>query len=92
MFNVVGGVASSSELASATASTAVSLAPYLEEEGLGYMDQQLVEATQEKIVQYLGMKEPQDLASLYTNQFAGKVKLTSEEWQRVYESVAEYRL
>ena len=56
------------------------------------MDQQLVEATQEKIVQYLGMKEPQDLASLYTNQFAGKVKLTSEEWQRVYESVAEYRL
>jgi NitT/TauT family transport system substrate-binding protein len=72
--------------------TAVSLAPYLEQTGLGYMEQRLVESTQEKIAKYLGMKTPQDPASLYTNQFAGKVKLTPEEWRKVQASVKDYML
>jgi NitT/TauT family transport system substrate-binding protein len=72
--------------------TATALAPYLEQQGLGYMEQRLVEATQEKITKYLGMKTPQDLGSLYTNQFAGKVKLTQEEWRNVHASVKDYTL
>jgi NitT/TauT family transport system substrate-binding protein len=72
--------------------TAVSLAPYLEQTGLSYMEQRLVESTQEKIAKYLGMKTPQDPATLYTNQFAGKVKLTPEEWRKVQTSVKDYTL
>ena len=72
--------------------TATALAPYLEQNGLGFMEQRLVEATQEKIAKYLGMKATQDPASLYTNQFAGKVKLTPEEWSKVRASVKDYTL
>jgi NitT/TauT family transport system substrate-binding protein len=72
--------------------TATALAPYLEQNGLGFMEQRLVEATQEKIAKYLGMKATQDPASLYTNQFAGKVKLTPEEWRKVHASVKDYTL
>jgi NitT/TauT family transport system substrate-binding protein len=72
--------------------TATSLAPYLEQNGLGYMENKLVAATQDKIVKYLGVKAEQDPSTLYTNQFAGRVKLTPAEWKRVQESVKEYAL
>jgi NitT/TauT family transport system substrate-binding protein len=72
--------------------TAVSLAPYLEQTGLGHMEQRLVESTQEKIIKYLGMKSPQNLTTLYTNEFAGKVKLAPEEWSKVRASVKDYSL
>jgi NitT/TauT family transport system substrate-binding protein len=72
--------------------TATSLAPYLEQQGLGYMENKLVAATQDKIVKYLGVKAEQDPSALYTNQFAGRVKLTPAEWKAVQESVKEYAL
>jgi NitT/TauT family transport system substrate-binding protein len=72
--------------------TATSLAPYLEQHGLGYVDGKLVAATQDKIAKYLGVKATQDPSALYTNQFAGKVKLTPAEWKTVRESVKEYAL
>jgi NitT/TauT family transport system substrate-binding protein len=72
--------------------TATSLAPYLEQQGLGYMENKLVAATQDKIVKYLGVKAEQDPSALYTNQFAGRVKLTAAEWKTVQESVKEYAL
>jgi NitT/TauT family transport system substrate-binding protein len=72
--------------------TAVSLAPYLEQTGLGHMEQRLVQSTQEKIAKFLGMKTPQDPTTLYTNQFAGKVRLTPQEWRQVQASVKDYML
>jgi NitT/TauT family transport system substrate-binding protein len=72
--------------------TATSLAPYLEQQGLGHMENRLVAGTQDKIVKYLGVKAAQDPSALYTNQFAGKVKLTPSEWKTVQESVKEYVL
>ncbi len=72
--------------------TATCLAPYLDQTGLGHMEDRLVAATQDKIVKYLGVKAAQAPAALYTNQFAGKVKLTSAEWKTVRESVKEYAL
>ena len=72
--------------------TATSLAPYLEQYGLGHMENKLVAATQDKIVKYLGVKAPQDPAALYTNKFTGKVKLTPAEWKTVEASVKEYAL
>jgi NitT/TauT family transport system substrate-binding protein len=72
--------------------TATSLAPYLEKSGLGYMEERLVAATQDKIAKYIGVKATQVPAALYTNQFAGKVNLTPAEWKAVRESVQEYAL
>ena len=72
--------------------TATSLAPYLEQKGLGHMEARLVDSTQEKIAKYLGMKQALPAASLYTNQFAGKVTLTPEEWRKVAASVKDYTL
>lgn len=72
--------------------TATSLAPYLAEHGLGYMEKRLVEGTQEKIAKYIGMKAQQDVATLYTNKFSGKINLTEPEWRKVQESVKDYTL
>jgi NitT/TauT family transport system substrate-binding protein len=72
--------------------TATSLAKYLESQGLGYMERQLIEATQEKIIKYQGMKTAMDPNLLYTNQFAGAVKLTPSEWRQVYDSVKSFIL
>jgi NitT/TauT family transport system substrate-binding protein len=72
--------------------TATSLAPYLEQRGLGYMEDRLVSGTQDKIVKYLGVKTPQETQALYTNRFAGRVTLTPAEWKSVQESVKEYAL
>jgi NitT/TauT family transport system substrate-binding protein len=72
--------------------TAVSLAPYLEQAGLGYMEERLIAATQEKIEKYIGVKTKQTTSALYTNQFTGKVKLSSAEWATVRESVKDYVL
>jgi NitT/TauT family transport system substrate-binding protein len=72
--------------------TAVSMAPYLEKSGLGHMEEQLVRATQDKIVKYIGVKAEQGPSALYTNQFVGKVNLTPAEWKTVQASVKEYAL
>jgi NitT/TauT family transport system substrate-binding protein len=72
--------------------TAVSLSKYLETQGLGYMQREMIDATQEKIVKYMGLKTPLDPDLLYTNQFAGSVKLTAEEWRKVYDGVKPYIL
>jgi len=72
--------------------TATSLAPYLDQYGLGYMENGRVAGTQDKIAKYMGVKAPQDPAALYTNSFAGKVTLTPTEWQTVRASVKEYAL
>ncbi len=72
--------------------TAVGLAPYLAQSGLGHMQEELVAATQDKIVKYLGVKAAQKPGELYTNQFAGNVKLTAAEWDGVRDSVKTYIL
>jgi NitT/TauT family transport system substrate-binding protein len=72
--------------------TAVSLAPYLADTGLGHLEENLVSGTQDKIVKYLGVKAAQAPSALYTNQFAGKVRLTAEEWAAVRQSVKDYAL
>jgi ABC-type nitrate/sulfonate/bicarbonate transport system substrate-binding protein len=72
--------------------TATCLAPYLEQTGLGHMEDRLVAATQDKIVKYLGVKAAQAPGDLYTNRFVGNVTLTPAEWKAVRESVKDYAL
>jgi len=72
--------------------TAVSLAPYLEQGGLGHMEERIVAGTQDKIEKYIGVKAKQAPSALYTNQFTGKVKLTADEWKTVKASVKDYAL
>jgi hypothetical protein len=72
--------------------TATSLAPYLEKTGLGHLEERLVASTQDKIAKYIGVKATQSPAALYTNQFAGKVNLTADQWNAVTASVKQYML
>jgi NitT/TauT family transport system substrate-binding protein len=72
--------------------TAVSVAPYLADTGLGHLEGNLVVSTQDKIVKYLGVRAPQAPDALYTNQFVGNVKLTAVEWDSVRASVKDYAL
>ena len=72
--------------------TAVSLAPYLEQAGLGHMEETLVAATQDKIQKYMGVKTKQAPSALYTNEFSGNVKLSPAEWAGVRQSVKDYVL
>lgn len=72
--------------------TATALADYLKQRGLGWTERKLVEGTQEKLVKYLGLKDPQDVDTLFTNDFAGKIKLSEAEWAKVYETVKPYIL
>lgn len=72
--------------------TATGLAPYLEKSGLGHLEERLVVSTQDKIAKYIGVKATQSAAALYTNQFAGKVNLTADQWKAVTASVKQYML
>ena len=45
-----------------------------------------------KSAKYLGVRSTQDTVNLYTNTFAGNVKLTPAEWKQVQDSVKEYAL
>jgi NitT/TauT family transport system substrate-binding protein len=51
--------------------------------GLGYMDPALVATTANTVKTYMDVKNPPELEKLYTNQFAGSVKLSEAEWQVV---------
>ena len=70
--------------------TAMGLVPEVEKNGLGWMDPEVVKRTRETVVTYMGAKDVPPAERLFTNAFAGKVKLTAAEWASVRASVARY--
>ena len=70
--------------------TAMGLVPEVEKNGLGWMDPEVVKRTRETVVTYMGAKDVPPAERLFTNAFAGKVKLTPAEWAAVRTSVARY--
>jgi ABC-type nitrate/sulfonate/bicarbonate transport system substrate-binding protein len=70
--------------------TAMGLVPEVEKNGLGWMDPEIVKRTRETVVAYMGAKDVPPAERLFTNAFAGKVKLTPAEWAAVKASVARY--
>jgi hypothetical protein len=70
--------------------TAMGLVPEVEKNGLGWMDPEMVKRTRETVITYMGAKDVPPADRLFTNAFAGKVKLTPAQWATVRESVRRY--
>ncbi|MBI3076241.1 MAG: ABC transporter substrate-binding protein [Deltaproteobacteria bacterium] len=63
-----------------------------QEKGLGWMDPEMVRQTRDLVVKYMGLKSEPPLDALYTNAFAGTVRLSAAEWQRVKDAARPYIL
>ena len=70
--------------------TAMGLVADVEKNGLGFMDPEMVKRTRETVITYMGAKDVPVADQLYTNAFAGKIKLTQAQWATVRESVKRY--
>jgi NitT/TauT family transport system substrate-binding protein len=70
--------------------TAMGLVADVEKNGLGFMDPEMVKRTRETVIGYMGAKDVPAAEQLYTNAFAGRLKLTPAQWAGVRESVKRY--
>jgi NitT/TauT family transport system substrate-binding protein len=70
--------------------TAMGLVPDVEKNGLGFMDPEVVKRTREAVIAYMGAKDVPAAEQLYTNAFAGRIKLTPAQWSGVREAVKRY--
>ncbi len=70
--------------------TAMGLVPDVEKNGLGFMDPEMVKRTRETVIAYMGAKDVPAAEQLYTNAFAGRIKLTPVQWAGVREAVKRY--
>lgn len=64
-------------------STAIGLVPSVKQNGLGFMDPELVATTASTVKTYMGVANLPAVEKLYTNQFVGSVKLSDAEWSAV---------
>jgi len=71
-------------------STSLGMVPSFRDQGLGFMDPELVKTTRETVQTYMGVKDLPPADKLFTNKFVGKVKLTSEEWASVESRTKQY--
>ncbi len=60
----------------------LAISKVVEEHGLGYMAPQDQEQTRQVILKYFEAKNLPPADRLFTNQFAGNVKLSAPEWAR----------
>jgi hypothetical protein len=51
--------------------------------GLGYIDPALADITRQSVITYMGIKDIPPADQLYTDQFAGAVTLTPDQWTKV---------
>lgn len=70
--------------------TAMGLVPEVEKNGLGWADPEMIKRTRETVVTYMGASNVPPAEQLFTNAFAGKVKLTPAQWAAVRDSVKRY--
>ena len=70
--------------------TALGMVPAFKNQGLGFMDPELVQTTAETVETYMGVANLPPVDQLYTNQFVGSVKLTDAEWAEVAQRSEQY--
>jgi NitT/TauT family transport system substrate-binding protein len=66
--------------------------PEPREHGLGWSDPVAYSEVTDLVMEYLAspaMKRP-TLETMFTNRFAGKIKLDGSEWARIHERVSEF--
>lgn len=70
--------------------TSLGMVPAFRDQGLGYMDPELVNITRQTVETYMGVKNLPPVDTMFTNKFVGKAKLTSQEWTTVEERSKKY--
>lgn len=63
--------------------SAISVSPYVEKNGIGWMERSLVKDSVDRVVKYMGAAPIKNIDSIYTNQFIGGEKLTPAQWKKV---------
>jgi NitT/TauT family transport system substrate-binding protein len=63
--------------------SAISVSPYVEKNGIGWMERSLVKDSVDRVVKYMGAAPIKDIDGIYTNQFIGGEKLTPDQWKKV---------
>ena len=69
---------------------ALSFGPAVEKNGLGWMDPVDQKRTRDLVIQYMNVKNVPPIEKLFTNKFAGNVKLTADEWAKAKSLSAKY--
>ncbi len=64
--------------------------PAVEKNGLGWMAPEDQKKTRDVVVKYMKIKNVPSVDKLFTNRFAGNVKLTAEEWAKAKAWAAPY--
>jgi NitT/TauT family transport system substrate-binding protein len=67
--------------------TSLGFTPTFKTSGLGFIDPDLVAVTRQSVETYMDIKTVPPADKLYTNQFAGSVKLNDAEWAEVEQRV-----
>jgi NitT/TauT family transport system substrate-binding protein len=70
--------------------TALGLVDDVARHGLGWHHRDKVAATLDLVGRHMGLKRTPPLDALFTNEFAGTVTLTADEWRRVRERAKAY--
>jgi NitT/TauT family transport system substrate-binding protein len=65
--------------------------PAVEEHGLGWMAEEDQNRTRELVIEYMDATNVPPIDKMFTNEFAGKVKLTEEEWAKAKSLAAKYQ-
>jgi NitT/TauT family transport system substrate-binding protein len=71
-------------------STALGVVPAVRQNGLGFMDPDLVATTAKTVETYMGVTNVPPTSTLFTNKFVGAAKLTEQEWAEVEKRSEKY--
>ena len=71
-------------------STALGVVPAVRQNGLGFMDPDLVATTAKTVETYMGVTNVPPISTLFTNKFVGAAKLTEAEWAEVEKRSEKY--
>jgi NitT/TauT family transport system substrate-binding protein len=71
-------------------STALGVVPAVRQNGLGFMDPDLVATTAKTVETYMGVTNLPPISTLFTNKFVGAAKLTEAEWAEVEKRSEKY--
>ena len=68
----------------------LSISPAVENHGLGWMAEADQTKTRDVVIKYMNAKNVPPTSALFTNRFAGNVKLSAAEWSKAKELAAPY--
>ncbi len=69
---------------------ALSMGPAVEKHGLGWMAEADQTKTRDVVIKYMNAKNVPPISELFTNKFAGNVKLTAAEWTKAKKQAAPF--